>query len=442
MMKRKCLSLLLLLFSLGSVAQETGVITTEYCPADTSRHYVLYLPKDYQASKKYSLLLFLDPGARGNLPLEKYYPISDEQEIVIAGSLESKNFDADASVASITAILDDIPKRFSVDPLRVWLAGFSGGSRLASAYASTDRRVAGVIACGAGFSGEDGSVTIGNIPYAAIVGYRDMNFEEMLGITAQLDKERKENLLLLFNGGHDWPPVEQIAAAVLWLKKETSPLLADQLEREKFYLLASPLAAKKEGLHYLSQLQLSELGKIPSLSKRTDSLLRAYKHAKDQEAFERSIAEERLFIHKFLFQFTQYIYGGSGLMGSEELWKGQAALVDNLRKEKDIYKQLSGEREYDFSWRNCIENYQYLMQINQPANAYKAAYILSFFEPAQVSADWLMARAAAGFKDRSRCLDHFKKAIKSKKIDREKLLSYKPVTDLIGREEAEKLLAE
>ncbi len=232
---------------------------------ETEQQYSLYLPKSYEAGKQYPLLIFLDPGARGDFPVNKYKQVADEMELIIAGSFNSKNFDHQSSVASIKAILNDISEKYKLDKERIWLSGFSGGARVASSYAVTDERIKGVIACGAGFAGEEFISGSHAVSFAGIVGYGDMNFEELTGIGQQLSKTKKENLLLFFDGGHQWPPVREMGIAVHWLLNDSTKKFADTLIGD---LIQRADSISNEGMHYLSWLQVNEYEKLPVLTER------------------------------------------------------------------------------------------------------------------------------------------------------------------------------
>ncbi|MEQ1678031.1 MAG: hypothetical protein ABL876_15085, partial [Chitinophagaceae bacterium] len=200
-------------FALRAQELTPGVIHTIQCAADSSNQYSFYLPKSYDAQQKYPLLLFLDPSARGNVPVEKYKQVADELGLILAGSFNSKNFDAASSINSIPGIIKDVMQRASIDASKKWLAGFSGGSRMASSYAATYEGITGVIGCGAGFAGPEFLTGRQNIPYAGIAGNTDMNLEEMVTIKEQLTNRNKDNLLLFFDGGHEWPPAIQVKLA-------------------------------------------------------------------------------------------------------------------------------------------------------------------------------------------------------------------------------------
>ncbi len=424
---------------------KAGTITRVNCIADSNDQYSLYLPKNYDPATKYPLIIFLDPMARGNLPVEKYRAIADEQQVVLAGSLESRNFDPAASSNAVTAILDDIVKRVSTDGSRVWLAGFSGGARMASTYALGNGRISGVIACGAGFADNDLYTNKITIPFVGIAGYRDMNFEEILGIKELLAERKKENILLLFDGGHQWPPLLQLAIAVEWLNKTGSAVPSSSFEATSDSLFAELVRLKQKDLSYIAWIQANEYRKIPVLMTAADSIIKEIEHAKgfakSRENFESAMNDEREYMDGFSFLFSQFVLTDDNQPANDETWKLKAVKISSFRESKSSYRQLSGERIFDFSWRLCIEQYQWLMESKQFKQAYKAAHLLLFYPAANLDPDYLMARAAAGFGDDTICLQHLKQSVKKQGLGKEKLLQDKLIIALIGREGVDKLFS-
>jgi predicted esterase len=438
-MKTFCLALLIF-SSLRLMSQDlkAGHMIRVRCANDSNNQYSLYLPVNYEPGIKYPLILFLDPMARGNVPVEKYRAVADEQGVILAGSFESRNFDPAASVHSVTAILNDIVERIKPDETRIWLAGFSGGARMAATYALGSDRISGVVGCGAGFADNDLCTNKITIPFAGIIGYRDMNFEELSSIKDLLAERKKENILLLFDGGHQWPPVQQLAIAVMWLNRTgnsqtvTSKDLLSELDR-----------LRQKELSYLAWLEAREYRKIPSLTAPADSMISSIEHtkgfAKSRESFESSLNEEREYMDGFSFLFSQFVLTEDNQPPDDEVWKQKASKVASFRESKNSYRQLSGERLFDFSWRLCIEQYQWLMESKRFKQAYKAAHLLLFYPAANLDPDLLMASAAAGAADEPRCLQHLKQSIKKQGLGKEKILQDKLITGLIGKEGVERL---
>ena len=108
----------------------------------------------------------------------------------------------------------DVARRFSVDPRRVYLAGMSGGARVATGIALANTLIAGVIASSAGFPDSQPRTTV---PFAvfATAGTEDFNYMEM----RQLDRRLSSpHFLAVFRGGHTLPPDDVAFDAIEWME--------------------------------------------------------------------------------------------------------------------------------------------------------------------------------------------------------------------------------
>lgn len=103
--------------------------------------------------------------------------------------------------------------------------------------------------------------------------------------------------------------------------------------------------------------------------------------------------DEKQFMDEFSFLFSQTVYSEIKDAVNKDTWKEKFNKVKYMEKNKNNYQQLSGERLFDFSWKLCIEQYNYLMGINKFVQAYKAATIFSLLEARHINAEQLILRA-------------------------------------------------
>ena len=122
------------------------------CKSDSSQSYALYLPSNYSDARAWPIIYCFDPGARGRLPVERFKEAAEKYGYIVAGSNNSRNGPGVPLDAIINSLLEDTHERLAIDDARVYLAGFSGGARLACAVGyKFSGKVAGVIASGGGF---------------------------------------------------------------------------------------------------------------------------------------------------------------------------------------------------------------------------------------------------------------------------------------------------
>jgi poly(3-hydroxybutyrate) depolymerase len=166
--------------------------------------YWMFVPATYKADRAWPVLYCLDPGARGRVPVERFAAAAEKAGFLVAGSNNSSNGPMAPSQEAINLMLADTHDRFSIDDSRVYVAGLSGGARVALAWAQNGH-IAGVIACSAGF-GPGGPPK--QIPFRifATTGWDDFNHDELYHLSRELARRNVAHRFVEFEGGHEWLP--------------------------------------------------------------------------------------------------------------------------------------------------------------------------------------------------------------------------------------------
>ena len=218
------LSTLLLSVALVVQVPSGEIIPDVKCEADPALSYALYLPRGYTPARAYPVIFAFDPGARGRVPVERYQAAAEQYGYIVAGSNNSRNGSPVTGQAA-TAMTTDVMTRFHVDPNRIYLAGMSGGARVAFAVAMPNAsQIAGVIASSAGYPDAEPRKTM-PFPIFATAGTEDFNHLEMRRLDAALTTPHR---LVIFEGGHAWLSSELAIEAVEWMevqamKRGTAP---------------------------------------------------------------------------------------------------------------------------------------------------------------------------------------------------------------------------
>jgi pimeloyl-ACP methyl ester carboxylesterase len=213
-MKYVLLSGILCSIALLSRAQLTDSVR---CSTDPTQSYALYIPAKGNKAAMPVAYCF-DPHGSGILPVRKYKALADAYGFILVGSNNSKNGNDWATTETIwQQLAADTRSRLKIDTRRVYTIGFSGGAKVASYIAIQHPGIAGVIAGGAGLP--DG-VSAGDFPFSftAIAGQGDMNLTELVTISDALDKTRTRHRLILFDGKHEWSPVNTMGLAFAGLQ--------------------------------------------------------------------------------------------------------------------------------------------------------------------------------------------------------------------------------
>lgn len=198
----------------GNNVKSKEVVGNQTAKSDSLINYSYYLPQSYNRKKALPVIVFLDPHANGSLPLKKYASLADKYGYIFIGSNNIRNgLSGNYTQSTFNALLTEISKRFNIDKNRIFTAGFSGGAKLAIIFAQQNPQIIGVAACG-------GSIPINtnkqpNFYYAGIVGNEDFNYLEVSQLFTVFDNAGFDYTSVVFNGGHEWPPVSSFEPAII-----------------------------------------------------------------------------------------------------------------------------------------------------------------------------------------------------------------------------------
>lgn len=182
--------------------------------ADPSQTYALYLPSQYRADRAWPLLMAFHPSARGRAFVDLYREVAEDYGYIVVASNNSRNGPWEPSLAAAQAMTQDVGARFSIDPARFYMTGFSGGARVAMQLALTSGKIAGVIVSGGGFPDGQPRHEVG-FDVAGTVGFEDFNYLELRALDRELTSPHR---VLAFDGGHALPPPAVARRALEWLE--------------------------------------------------------------------------------------------------------------------------------------------------------------------------------------------------------------------------------
>jgi len=199
-------------FTKGRVLDSIQVANTK------NETFSLYLPNSFDENGLSPIVFVFEPAARGAIGIDPFIDASEEYGHIIVCSNNSRNGPYERNFKIAQNLFDAIFSNFNIDANRMYLAGFSGGSRLATAIACLSNKFNGVIGCGAGFSGAHAQTpTFQDFAYAGICGNEDANYREMVNNRGFLQQFNFNNTLISFDGNHQWPPRKEINKAFRWL---------------------------------------------------------------------------------------------------------------------------------------------------------------------------------------------------------------------------------
>ncbi len=120
-------------FAAGDFGPEGKNLPNDYNAR--AQRYQLNMPKDYNANKSWPLVLFISAGA-GPAGWNNFRQTCNERDMFFCSPYKAGNgTPAAARMHIILDALDDVRRKYRIDPERTYVAGFSGGGRVACTLA-------------------------------------------------------------------------------------------------------------------------------------------------------------------------------------------------------------------------------------------------------------------------------------------------------------------
>jgi hypothetical protein len=325
------------------------VIPCVTCLNDSTLSYALYLPKNYDPSRRLPLIIAFDSHAAGKLPVDLFSHEAEKFGYIVAGSNNSKNGLAwETTSAQYQVMRRDILQRLSIDTSRIYTAGFSGGARVASSVAIFIGGISGVIGCSAGFPQIDKPLTT-KFSYLGIVGNEDFNFTEMTALDKGLESAGFSHHLLVFNGKHAWPPADIVPSIFSWLELDAMRQRLKNPDQAFIKNFEERCQSQADSLHLKNEIVaeyqqclkakdfLKGVSDISSFSERIVRLSQT-EQVKKQATEDDQIAEKETKLQQY---YTTVISAQSETWWKDEVKRLSGSAGNNLPKaDRTMYKRV------------------------------------------------------------------------------------------------------
>lgn len=146
----------------------------------TKQTYELFVPEKYSPDKSWPVVLFVSPGNRA-AGFRQWEQVCRREQIIFASPhAAGNNTPMPTRIRIVMDVLDDLRRRYNVDPDRTYIGGFSGGGRVACSIAfALPEYFGGVLpVCAGGELREESSLrkrVIDRLSVAQLTGESDFN---------------------------------------------------------------------------------------------------------------------------------------------------------------------------------------------------------------------------------------------------------------------------
>ena len=435
-------------FKRGEIIDSIPVVGT------ANDSFSLYLPNAYDPLEPSAIIFIFDPVARGIIGIKPFLASAEKYNYILVCSNNTKNGPYESNFKITNHLFSYIFSIFSIDERRIYVSGFSGGARLATAIAVSSESIQGVVGCGAGFGGLPYVPTAhSKFSYVGLVGDRDMNYQEMIKIKTWLDSQQIKGEVFIFEDDHKWPPPEQLLRAFGWLELQAYEMgikpekdidikaiflenlrVADTLEK-KYNISLAVEEYERIMRNYAPYFKLDSLvTKIKELKK-----LKIYKkELKDQK---RIASLEDTLRFKFQKKFSTEVESTKS-KDNFKWWEKEIGKLEGKYVNSDqIHFQKMGKRIQYSLFAMAYESSNGYIQNKEFNKALYCDQLLSILRPKSAYTHYRAAQSYARTNDMKKLLQHLEHALKLGLKDKEILRKTKEFSPYIKNDSFKKLLA-
>ncbi|AVR45689.1 hypothetical protein C7S20_10715 [Christiangramia fulva] len=219
---KKYISTLFIILIFGNLTAQDmrlrkGAVTDSLpLPGTANSNFALYLPTNYDATRKWPLLMVFDPQGRGQNTVNLFRTAAEEQGYILASpNLKLKDKPIDSILTTATSLMYNIFNSLAIDKDQVFSAGMAEGAQVASTIPLFYKNLAGVMAVGNSFVNPKYLDREHPYTFIGIAGRKDYMLYEMEAYMRFYDNIDFPTYIYYFDGKADeWPPTPVITNAV------------------------------------------------------------------------------------------------------------------------------------------------------------------------------------------------------------------------------------
>ncbi|MGB5554567.1 MAG: alpha/beta hydrolase [Flavobacteriaceae bacterium] len=317
--------------------------------------FSLYLPSNFDSSKTWPVTFVFDMKGRGKQVVGMFMAAAEKNGYILASSNNvNDSLAISENILASSRMFNTVFSMFPIQNNRVYVGGFDSGARFSSLVPTFIKDISGVISLGAAVPNIDILTTRNTFHFIGIVGNEDYNYPDMLSLEKILDKLKFPNQLLVFEGGHEWPPAKLIsrgfenftlAAMAKGIEKKDDGFVdrtydANLAEAGTFITENKPLIAER---------MLAEMAEVYRPFKSIDSIKESIKTLKKGKYYKPHARKQNALLLKESFikeDYDYYLEEDIVTYNFNNLgwWKYQMEELDKYDKGSDIFEKQMGKR--------------------------------------------------------------------------------------------------
>jgi predicted esterase len=246
---------------------------------DPTQTFELYLPKAFDPSRRWPLLMVFDPRSRGKVAAEIFVPAAETNGWIVASSNNTRSDGPfEPNIRAVNAMFPDLVARLPVDARRIYASGFSGGAMLAWLVGLNTGQLAGVVSVG-GRPPDNYEKVSPNFALWAAAGTTDFNYQPTRELDALAARAGRPHRFEPFPGPHAWFAAAEAGRALDWLEMLA---MRDGLRARDEGRIDAVLEADRAGAE-----ALAAAGEDLAATRRFTAIAATYRGLRDVAPFEK-----------------------------------------------------------------------------------------------------------------------------------------------------------
>ncbi len=204
------------LFPASLSAQELALkkgIVMDSLPLNDSiaRQIMLYLPKDFEPSRRWPVLFLCDPDGEMKNKMRYLTAPAEKNGFILASSRGLRDTTSlTDKILLISGSLEKLKGILPIDLNRIYTTGYDKGGQLATIVPSMIRGVTGVLTVASGLPNLELINPREPFDYVGVMGRADFQYLSLLADEQILAQRKVPTTIMYHGGGHEWPDIRYL----------------------------------------------------------------------------------------------------------------------------------------------------------------------------------------------------------------------------------------
>lgn len=191
------------------------IVSSIALDTDKKDTYALYLPRDYDENKTYPVVFVFGETNKGDRAVQQFTIGAELTKSIIVGANFPFKDSLKTGLKKTEKLVNTVYERYAIDENNIMLAGIGDGALVATASATLNKKVKGIIAINNAYIDKALFSRSSKIRVVLISGDEGAYYYKMRGYHTLLKSSTSFAGFYEYEGGKDWPEAGFLSAAMV-----------------------------------------------------------------------------------------------------------------------------------------------------------------------------------------------------------------------------------